>query len=176
MIQDLVRNNPNLRNLNTWYRGWASGKSIGHLNFHEMRQTAAGMIVDPGSGDVGLPNVVSIPLDDDHLTICKPARRDALVYLRTKAFVELHLADPLPKRVLKSELVIPPLETVLVNRPRNYGPIALRLGVLVLIVLIAYKGVGALLYPAGRVDPVDKAQIAKSVKREPHFAAHRYVR
>ena len=122
------------------------------------------MIVDPGSGDIGLPNVVSIPLDDDHLTICKPSSRDALVYLRTKAFVDHNLMRQPAHYPPKSDATIPPLKPVRVSRPRNYGPIALRLGVLVLVGLITYKGVGALLYPPNPLDPITEAQITRVLR------------
>jgi len=84
--QSLVANNPMLRNLNVWYRLAPEAKSIEHLVFYETQGTYGGTIVDPGSGDPGL-NVTPIPIDANHIDICKPTDRRAVLYSRIRSFI-----------------------------------------------------------------------------------------
>jgi pimeloyl-ACP methyl ester carboxylesterase len=69
----LVRNDPNLRALNLWYRGWANERQIAHLVLAEDKSLRIlGMIVKPDSADPGLANADIVPIDANHLTVCKP--------------------------------------------------------------------------------------------------------
>ncbi|EXJ14094.1 hypothetical protein D779_2979 [Imhoffiella purpurea] len=36
--------------------------------------------VDATSAEPGLPNEVAVPLDEDHISICKPSSREAQLY------------------------------------------------------------------------------------------------
>jgi hypothetical protein len=76
----LVRNDPNLRDLNQWYRDWAKRQEIDHLILTETKTLPVfGMIVKPDSGDPGLSSH-PIPIDGDHVTIAKPANRYSEIY------------------------------------------------------------------------------------------------
>jgi hypothetical protein len=83
---DLVKNNPNLRDLNVWYRNNWSDR-IHHKVFFEKRCTTAGVIVADDSADPGLLHVDPVAVDADHIDICKPADRGDLVYARTRDFI-----------------------------------------------------------------------------------------
>jgi pimeloyl-ACP methyl ester carboxylesterase len=51
----LVRNDPNLRGLNAWYREWVSAAGIAHLILAETKPTRVlGIIVRPDSSDPGV--------------------------------------------------------------------------------------------------------------------------
>jgi hypothetical protein len=78
--QDLEAHSPYLRDLNFWYREWAPREDIATLVFVESGRTKGVTVVDPTSGDPGIPGVRPIPLDADHLTICKPASREDTLY------------------------------------------------------------------------------------------------
>jgi pimeloyl-ACP methyl ester carboxylesterase len=83
----LVRNDPNLRDLNLWYREWSSAQHIEHLILTESRFTRfAGLIVKPDSSDPGLLSR-PIPIDADHITICKPIDRTSEVYVHVRNFI-----------------------------------------------------------------------------------------
>ena len=88
----LLKNDANLRNLNSWYRNWdrvLRKNAIAHEVFYETRGTAAGMIVDAGSADGGLPNNKPLAIPDrDHIDIVKPADRAELVHTVTSRFVD----------------------------------------------------------------------------------------
>ena len=49
----LVRNDPNLRDLNNWYREWANARGLAHLVLAEAKPTTIlGMIVPPDSAPI----------------------------------------------------------------------------------------------------------------------------
>jgi pimeloyl-ACP methyl ester carboxylesterase len=85
----LARNDPNLRNLNTWYRRWATHRGIGHLILKEGKPAPiVGMVVAFDSADPGLPNAKMIPLNTSHTGICKPRDRHNEIYIYVKDFID----------------------------------------------------------------------------------------
>lgn len=102
----LVRNDPNLRDLNYWYRDRAEDQAIPHLIMIETRPMRVfGIIVPPDSGDVGLPGYRPVPIDADHLTICKALNRNSAVYIQVRAFIERRFERPTPAAEAKLEAV-----------------------------------------------------------------------
>ncbi len=157
--QALVKNDPYLRSLNTWYRNWdrvAKPGGIANAVFYETFGTAAGMVVDPGSGDGGLPGVVPLAIaNEDHRTIVKPGDRDALIYKTVSRFVREAIGTA--KTKAKGVHVRPawpePEKTKV-----NFLPFVVRL-----VVLMA---LGALLFVGAREtffarDPLSKASVAQ---------------
>ena len=93
----LVRNDPNLRDLNNWYRDWANDRGIAHLILTESKSaTILGMIVPPDSADPGLANVRPVAIDADHKGICKPADRTNDIYLLVRDFITRPVERPKP--------------------------------------------------------------------------------
>jgi pimeloyl-ACP methyl ester carboxylesterase len=86
-VEDLSRNDPDLRELNDRYRDWVDETGIQHLVFFESRQTKGVRVVDETSANPGLVRVQPIPVDANHIDICKPPNRSALVYGQVKLFV-----------------------------------------------------------------------------------------
>ncbi|UKD54661.1 tetratricopeptide repeat protein [Amycolatopsis sp. FU40] len=86
-VEDLRRNSAYLRQLNDRYRDWADETGIANLVFFETRLTRRVRVVDEASANPGLPRVRPIPVDADHVGICKPADRASLVYGQVKRFV-----------------------------------------------------------------------------------------
>jgi pimeloyl-ACP methyl ester carboxylesterase len=85
--QGLVRNSSALRDLNLWYREWAATRNIEHLVLVETKVTGFfGMIVKPDSSDPGLLTR-PIPIDADHLSICKPKTKSSDVYIQVRKFL-----------------------------------------------------------------------------------------
>jgi pimeloyl-ACP methyl ester carboxylesterase len=103
----LVRNDPNLRELNEGYRNLARDREIVHLILTERRpliirrkelgvtyfRKNLGMIVKPDSGDPGLSSN-PIPIDADHIEIAKPANRESEIYQHIRSFVARHVERP----------------------------------------------------------------------------------
>jgi tetratricopeptide (TPR) repeat protein len=103
----LVRNDPNLRDLNNWYRDWANNRTVAHLVLAEARPTAIlGIIVPPDSADPGLPNVRVVSIDTNHLEICKPLDRAKDVYVLLRDFLSrpVQPAKPLSDEVAEKLL------------------------------------------------------------------------
>ncbi|MBK0127430.1 hypothetical protein IAE30_27170 [Pantoea sp. S61] len=83
----LYRNNPDLRELNVWFRDWERQYKVPTLNLGETKNTGfIGWIVKPDSSDAGL-TAHMIPVDKDHKSICKPDDREDLVYQLIENFI-----------------------------------------------------------------------------------------
>jgi tetratricopeptide (TPR) repeat protein len=84
----LLRNDPNLRELNRWYRGWAHDRKIFQLVLTETRPLPIfGIVVTQDSADPGLYDARAWPTDTDHFSIAKPSGRDHEVFAYIKDFI-----------------------------------------------------------------------------------------
>ena len=91
----LSRNDPHLRALNSWFRGFAQKNDIEALVLQESQpmpvlgsRWLGSMIVKPDSADPGLPPATYVvPLDEDHDSIRSPRDREAEVYKRLHGFI-----------------------------------------------------------------------------------------
>ncbi|MEH2488653.1 esterase/lipase family protein [Bradyrhizobium sp. AZCC 2230] len=93
----LVRNDPNLRDLNNWYRDWANARGITHLVLTETQRTSfLGTIVSPDSADPGLANVRPIAIDANHSNICKPSDDTRQIYILVRDFNVRLIEKPKP--------------------------------------------------------------------------------
>jgi tetratricopeptide (TPR) repeat protein/pimeloyl-ACP methyl ester carboxylesterase len=101
----LARNDPNLRDLNGWYRDWANQPKPGyppvaHLILTETKPYGLlGMVVKPDSSDPGLANAQIVPTDCDHVAICKPKNDKSQIYRLVLSFILSPVErpkDPLP--------------------------------------------------------------------------------
>lgn len=128
---DLTRNDPNLRNLNVWYRNHSM--DVSHKIFYETHSTSAGTIVDAGSADAGLPNVVPIPVEADHQGVCKPSNPGDLSYSATKSFLENKVFFESKDPQKYKNLTFEELHPIQRSKPATLAPIILRLSFLALI-------------------------------------------
>jgi len=97
-----------------------------------------GVIVDP------------VPIDADHISIVKPLDRNSLLYMRVRQFIEL-----IPAVAERSgDIEVLALPIIRSDQPINIVPKLIRIAALCLVVLIAFKGVQALIAP-----PVDIGKI-----------------
>jgi pimeloyl-ACP methyl ester carboxylesterase len=91
----LLRNDPNLRGLNRWYRNWATASGVAHLILVETRRTRIfGMLVGPDSSDPGFAGSYPVPIEANHTEICKPNDRSSNVYVLVRAFIERRIEPP----------------------------------------------------------------------------------
>jgi hypothetical protein len=88
-VEALARNAAHLRQLNTKYRNWAvdSAVDIRHKIFYETQSTKTVHVVDAGSADPAIPGQTPIPVDANHIDICKPAHRGDVVYGQIRRFI-----------------------------------------------------------------------------------------
>ncbi len=88
-VDELQYNDARLRELNMWYSNNAPTIGIRTLAFCEKRPVSGLLVVvDESSANPHIPGVMPIPMDEDHISICKPAARSHLVYVQVKRFIE----------------------------------------------------------------------------------------
>src|SRR5262245_241521 len=87
-IEDLKDNGVLLRDLNIWYINHVERLGIMSKVFFETRPTFGQTIVDESSAALLVKGVTPIPIDANHLEICKPDSRKSLVYKVTRDFVD----------------------------------------------------------------------------------------
>lgn len=117
---NLVENSEGLRTTNNAYRELIQehDRNIRHQVFFETRDTLMGRIVSENSSDPGLPGGAPIPLDEDHISICKPTDRESLLYRSVVEFIgserrghsanfELHPEVPVSNRVAFAQGLFP---------------------------------------------------------------------
>jgi len=87
-IDELKAHDSRLRELNIWYRNNALQLGI-KMQVYCEKQTVAGiLVVDETSADPGIQGVILVPMDDSHITICKPESKQSLIYVRVKRFIQ----------------------------------------------------------------------------------------
>lgn len=86
-VEELEAHHPRLRELNSWYRDHAAELRISTFVYHEKLPTGGILVVDETTADPGIPGVRPIPLDENHVTICKPVSKEAQVYRRVKRLI-----------------------------------------------------------------------------------------
>jgi predicted alpha/beta hydrolase family esterase len=94
-VKELEANHSRLRELNQVYRNHERLKRIPIEVYCEKQKTSGLLVVDESSADPGIPGVVPIPVDCNHISIAKPESRNSLIYRRVKRFVQVCLRTPL---------------------------------------------------------------------------------
>lgn len=90
----LLKNDPNLRELNEWYRAWVRHRDVDHLILMENQPCKRLLtIVTPDSADPGL-NVEALLVDADHISITKLANKQSQIYHYIKNFIEKETKPP----------------------------------------------------------------------------------
>jgi len=105
-IQDLKAHDPQLRHLNLWFRN-----NIGRMDlkcdvYFETQTVAKLLVVDESSADPGIAGVIPIPVDGNHIDICKPASKHSLTYMRTLNLIK----DRIPSRAPEENANSAPLK------------------------------------------------------------------
>jgi hypothetical protein len=90
-VQELQANDSRLRELNQVFRNQEKLCGIPIEVYCEKRKTLGILVVNETSADPGIPGVIPIPMDFDHISICKPDSKDSLIYRRVKQFIEENL-------------------------------------------------------------------------------------
>jgi len=82
-IATLESSNGPLKDINAFYKNFADAASeLKTVVYFEKYKTAkVALVVDANSADPGVSKTIPIPVDKDHIGVCKPANKDDLVYL-----------------------------------------------------------------------------------------------
>jgi hypothetical protein len=87
-IDELKAHHPRLRELNIWYRNHPQTPSIKTLVYCEKRPYAGILVVNETSADPGIAGVVPIPMDEDHISICRPVDKNSQIYRRVLRLIQ----------------------------------------------------------------------------------------
>lgn len=88
-IEELEAHNPRLRELNTWFRNHKQLSEIKIQVYCEKIAIKGLLVVDESSADPGIKGVIPVPMDEDHITICKLKDKNSQIYKRVKKIIEL---------------------------------------------------------------------------------------
>jgi hypothetical protein len=88
LLTNLKNEDDHLRDLNFAYRKLAVDSGLRHKVYVEKHPTYGAIIVDERAADPGLPDVIPIPVDSDHLGVCKIGDYSSTVYLGVKLFLK----------------------------------------------------------------------------------------
>jgi pimeloyl-ACP methyl ester carboxylesterase len=102
-VRELEANAAPLRALNLWYRNNVRRLAIQTRVFYESQQTNGVRVVDEASADPGIEGVIPIPVDANHISICKLDARDTLVF---SSWAAILLDDANLKEAIPAALVL----------------------------------------------------------------------
>lgn len=97
-VAELERHHPRLRELHGWFLDFQLEHRVVCRTYCEKREVRPDvlglklptglLVVDETSAEPNIPGERAIPLDEDHISICKPSSRDANLYKSIKRFVQ----------------------------------------------------------------------------------------
>lgn len=93
-VEELEAHHPRLRELNDWYRDNVEDLGITTFVYCEKIPTAGILVVNETTANPGIAGVRPIPVDEDHVSICKPSSREAQIYRRVKRLIEQNVFKP----------------------------------------------------------------------------------
>jgi pimeloyl-ACP methyl ester carboxylesterase len=97
-VGELRAHHPRLRELHAWFLKFLGDQKVMCRTFCETRELRPAilglaipkgfLVVDQTSAEPHVPGEVAIPLDEDHVSICKPQDRNAPLYKSLRRFIE----------------------------------------------------------------------------------------
>lgn len=93
-IEELQAHHSRLRELNNWYRDHVEDLGITTFVYCEKLPTGGLLVVDETTANPGLKGVTPVPVDETHVSICKPPSREHRIYRRVKQLVETRVLHP----------------------------------------------------------------------------------
>lgn len=99
LFKALNWNDPHLNDLNLWFRdNYKEDVAI----YFENLPTKGVLVVDANSSDPGMAGIRPIPVETDHVVICKPTSNSDLIYTHTKRFIERALSKKVTQYLIKN--------------------------------------------------------------------------
>ncbi|WP_293106165.1 alpha/beta fold hydrolase [Moorena sp. SIOASIH] len=111
-VEELEAHHSRLRELNLLYRNDHQFSEIPMLVYCETRPTNGILVVNQTSADPGIKGVIPIPMDVDHISICKVDDKKNRIYRQVKRFVNQNLqpfSDKLTSLPLGTSPLNPPI-------------------------------------------------------------------
>jgi len=94
-VEELEAHHSRLRELNLLYRNDEQFSQIPMLVYCETRPTKGILVVNQTSADPGIKGVIPVPMDFDHISICKVGDKKSQIYRQVKRFIDNNLTTPL---------------------------------------------------------------------------------
>jgi predicted alpha/beta hydrolase family esterase len=94
-VDELRAHHARLRELNLWYRNHAQLNRIPMKVYCEKQKTSGILVVNETSADPGIQGIIPVPMDCDHISICRPESKKHRIYLGVKKFIQECLKTPL---------------------------------------------------------------------------------
>jgi pimeloyl-ACP methyl ester carboxylesterase len=87
-VDELKAHEPQLRQLNGWYRQQVGSLKIKTKVFYETQKVKGILVVNPDSADPGIQGVLPVAVEENHISIAKPKSKDSSIYIGVKKFIE----------------------------------------------------------------------------------------
>ncbi|MDN7176988.1 alpha/beta fold hydrolase [Caballeronia sp. SEWSISQ10-4 2] len=99
-VRELAAHDPRLRELHGWFLNYQRKRNVICRAYCEKREVRPEipllgvklpkgiLVVDETSAEPNIPGERAVPLDEDHISICKPGSRDAQVYKGVMRFLK----------------------------------------------------------------------------------------
>ena len=100
-VEELEAQHSRLRELNLLYRNDEQFSQVPMLAYCETRPTKGILVVNQTSADPGIKGVIPVPMDFDHISICKVGDKKSQIYRQVKRFISKNLTTPLAPMLLK---------------------------------------------------------------------------
>lgn len=94
-VDELKAHEPQLRELNDWYRENVDSLAIATEVYYETQKCNGILVVDPDSANPGIKGVQPIATDENHISITKPKSQSSLIYKAVNQFVKTYLKSHL---------------------------------------------------------------------------------
>ncbi len=92
-VHELEAHHSRLRELNILYRNHEILSNIPIQIYCEKKKTKGLLVVNETSADPGIKGVTPIPLDEDHISICRPRSRNTQIYKRVRRLIHESLIN-----------------------------------------------------------------------------------
>ena len=131
-MSDLLAKDPHLREIGTWYSENARRLGLITKAYAETKPTNAVVVVDANSANPAVEGCITIPVDEDHISICKPSLHSDPVYVGVKSFITQCLEDVGPtqtKTLDPAPTNLPPPPSLFIGREESLLDLKERLGI-----------------------------------------------
>ena len=94
-VDKLLKDTSDLDELNASFRTFCQTRNVQVTAYYELHKAYKLVkVVDSQSADPGVNASMPIPIDADHLNICKPKDRDSVIYLSIRRKLKSYFPDP----------------------------------------------------------------------------------
>ncbi|MDZ8110053.1 MAG: hypothetical protein RM338_31270 [Nostoc sp. DedQUE12a] len=116
-VDELKAHDSRLRELNLLYGNNEHLSKIPMEVYYEKYQTKGILVVNETTANPGIGGVIPIPMDENHISICRPESDKKPIYKRVKRFINENLNTPLKQ--IQLNLKDPKVEKIHIEQQSN---------------------------------------------------------